>query len=268
MVSQKFMDSLTKNIRKELKKVISQGAEVMSYPPGNGLCQTIPSELKHRFVPFHFSEPLGEECVFARIHVNDPNLDYFDFATHVEGNNTRTYQGVGTFVAYVPHPIPETFVERRILGSGCKLLPFREVVQQKQKPKDVARQATRSQAVNAINADKKLCKLLKGNSVCGVDQIVSFQKILVIFERNNYPPHRFTLVPYHGHTIIIAKDAGKEGAKIDAPRYPFKDRFAALSKVASYIAQYPQEGEDVGMFFMDPSLETIITPLLRYIDGE
>ena len=270
MASVKFTVNLKKLINKQLKSVILSPPKVTSIGSDDDLRKGLEDNLKSRFIQFGKSEYSDREFLVTSILTEDPNISRFFFATPILNIQNKSVQGIGTFLAVIPHSIPETYVERMATRLSHKLLPHDMVVNQGIKPRNIIKQDMIDYpAVKYINSDKKLCKNLAGHLSREIEAgSISNQVFKIEMDHSELVPGVFTIVPYYGHTIIIAKDAGKEGAKIDAPRYPFKDRFAALSKVASYIAQYPQEGEDVGMFFMDPSLETIITPLLRYIDGE
>ena len=156
-----------------------------------------------------------------------------------------------------------------MVGLSYQLVPHSLVVEQDVKPKHVIKQdMITADAINGINANKDLCNKLRGSDSCKIADTGFSNKVYKAkMDAFNYPPGMFTVVPFKGNTIMIAKEAGEWGAKVDHPLYHFKERFEALSGVGSYIAYYPEEGEEVGKFYMDPSLALVLAPLLQYLGG-
>jgi hypothetical protein len=226
-------------------------------------------DLKTSLIPFRKSEYQAQEYLFIRIPVRDEHFSFFDFTTPILNIKGKSIQGVASYVTSIPYPIPETFVERQV-GLSYRLLPHRLIVEQKNKPKHVIKKnmiTTRS--VNAINTDKQLCNYLEGNYSCKVDA-GSFSKKIYKIKINilEYPPGMFTLIPYHGHTIMIAKEAGTWGSVADKPGYAFGERYNAFSGVAKKIASAPEVREPIGKFYMDSTLDILLPPMLEYIKGQ
>ncbi len=266
MVSQNFVDNLYGDMKKQLGTLLAE--EPTIYPMGSSEDQWkgLGSDLKNKLTPFSKDTYQAQEFIFARLILNDENISFMDFITPVVNRKGRSVPGVGTFVSYVENPIPETFVERGFLSH--QLYPHSLVVEEGIKPKKVLKQGMITSSVAlAINSDKKLCSKLYGNEYCTVfEGGLSNRKYEVKVDRSKDPAGMFTIIPYKGHTMMIAKDAGRSGSYVDKPKYPWQDRLAALSGVANYINYYPEEGEEVGVFYMDMSLNLVVPPLLQYLD--
>lgn len=270
MVSQQFSNTIYSNITKDLKKVIAGTPDIRPLGSSEDQYKGFKESLKTKFTPFKSDSYEAQEYLFARIPVNDPNFQFFDFITPVLNIKGKSVQGIATFVASIPHPVPETFVLRGIVLAP-NLLPHSLVMEQGIKEKIILKQGMiRSQAVNAINRDKKLRKRLRGAFYCQVrHSMVSKKYFKLNFDVNNYPPGMFTLVPYHGHTILIAKDAGKNmDSHVNKPAYSFKHRYEAFSGVARYLASYPEQGEEEGAFYPDSSMIFVLGPLLEHLKGQ
>jgi len=121
-----------------------------------------------------------------------------------------------------------------------------------------------SKAVNAMNADKKLGDKVHGSSDNTVQESgLKGGTYEVKVNEDEYPPGMFTIVPFHGSSLLLMKDAGAFGSAADRPHFFIKDRYEGLSAVAKYLATYPERGEDVGQLYMDQSLEVLLPPLLK-----
>ena len=270
MVSQQFSNTIYSNITKDLKKVIAQSPEIRTLGSSEDQYKGLKESLKTKFTPFKSDSYEAQEYLFARIHVNDPNFQFFDFITPVLNIKEKSVQGIATFVTAIPHPVPETFVLRGIVLAP-NLLPHSLLVDQGIKEKAILKQGMiTSKAVNAINKDKKLRKRLRGAFYCQVRHSAISKKYFKLdFKVNNYPPGMFTVVPYHGHTILIAKDAGKNmDSYVNKPAYSFKHRYEAFSGVARYLASHPEQGEEEGVFYPDTSMSFVLGPLLEHLKGQ
>ena len=269
MVSRQFVEKLNEKIHEDLGDVMTEEPDIQIMGSGRDQYKGLGDELKTRFIPFRRSEYQAEEYLFARISVEAEAISFFDFITPVVNIKGKTVQGVSSFVTYVPYPIPETFVQRMV-GLSYQMVPHELVVTQGMKPKHVIKQEMiESDAINGINADKDLSNKLRGSDSCKVADTGFSNKVYKAkMDAFNYPPGMFTIVPFKGNSILIAKEAGEWGAKVDRPLYHFKERFEALAGVGSYVAYYPEEGEvDVGKFYMDSSLALVLSPLLEYLGG-
>jgi hypothetical protein len=266
MVSQKFVKNFNKYIEKRLKGVLA--GPVTISPMGSAVDQHkgLGDDLKTAMIPFRKSEYQAQEYLYARIPVRDQYFSFIDFATPILNIKGKSVQGIGSFATSIPYPVPETYVERMV-GLKYRLFPHKFVVEQNLKPKQVIKENMITyQGVNSIHSDKKLCNKLEGAWDCKVRTFgKKYYKIKL--DTSNYPPGMFTIIPYHGHSILIAKEAGSFGAEVDSPLYAYKDRYEAFSGVAKTIASFPQKGEPVGKFYMDSTLDILLPPLLGQIQG-
>jgi hypothetical protein len=85
------------------------------------------------------------------------------------------------------------------------------------------------------------------------------------FDLKSYPPGTFTVVPYHGHSFIIVKEAGHKG-DFSRPRYAYRDRYDAFAFVAHRIARYGKKGHKVGKFYLDESSSLLLKSHIEAID--
>lgn len=267
MVTQKFVDNLNMHIGKELQNVLAGPVTINPIGSTADQFKGLGDELKTAIIPFRKSQYDAQEYLFVRIPVRNQFFSYFDMVTPILNVKHYSVQGVASFVTSIRYPVPDTFVERMV-GLSYRLLPHKLVVEQKEKPKKVLKgNMITSNAVNSINSDKKLCNKLEGSSDCKIptSHFKTAQIYKIKFDNLEYPAGMFTIVPYHGHSILIAKEAGDYGAMVDKPKYRIKERYEAFSGVAQYIASSPQAGEQVGKFYMDTPLNLILPPLLQYL---
>jgi hypothetical protein len=262
MVTQLFIDNLNKNIMDELKNVIS--GHILIKPFGTDVDQHkgLADDLKTALIPFRKSNYTAEEQLFVRIPVNNPHFSHMDFVTPVLNVKGKSVMGIATFSAVTSHPIPETFVERMV-GFSYKLVPHKLAVELGEKPKKIIKEnKITSKAVKLINEDKKMCNCLHGSSDNKVFQgMLSKQFYKISIDWLEYPPGMFTIVPYNGKSVMLAKEAGKSGSFIDKPIYHFRERFDAFAGVAKYLAENKEEGEKIGKFYMDNSIQILLSYL-------
>ena len=88
----------------------------------------------------------------------------------------------------------------------------------------------------------------------------------VKIEPYSYIPGMFTIVPFRGRTLLIAKDAGASGSWGDAPKYDLKKRYQAFTGVAKHISTHPQSGQDMGAIYIDVSMATILNDMFPDMD--
>ena len=266
MVNQAFIDKLNANISNEVRDLMAGPAYITAKGTGADQYKGLGDELATALIPFKKSTYQAQEYVFVRIPIKDQNVGFVDFVAPVLNVKGKSVQGVGTFATYTPNPVAETYVERMI-GFGYKLVPHSMVVEQGMKPKEVLKgNMIKSQAINEINADKKLCNLLHGHSDCRVAEgIIGSAYFKLEVPWLDYPPGMLTVIPYKGHTFLVSKDAGGSGAMADSPKYPFKERVAAFIQIAAYLAKHREGGEAVGKFYMDNSMEMIVPQLMDYL---
>jgi len=262
MVSQLFITNLNNKISNELKDVLSGPIQIMSSGSSSDQHKGMADDIKTALIPFRKSTYEAQEQLFVRIPVKNPNFSHMDFVTPVLNIKEHSIQGIATCSVVTPHPVPETYVERMV-GFSYKLVPHKLVVEQSEKPKKVIKEnMITSKAITSINDDKKLCNNLHASSDNKVFQGLLSKKFYKLsFDWTIYPPGMFTIVPYNGKSVMIAKDAGCSGAFIDKPMYTFKDRYAAFDGVAKYLAQNKQEGEKLGKFYLDESIQMILSNL-------
>jgi len=269
MVSQKFVTNLNALFMKELSAVLNGQPYITPMGAATDQYKGFGDELKTRIIPFHKSEYQAQEFLFIRLPFKDQYLPFFDMLIPIVNIQDRSVQGVSTFVATVPYPIPETFVNRMV-GWGYKIVPHKLVVEQNIEPKKIIKgNMITSKAVNAMNADKKLGDKVHGSRDCTVQESgLRGGKYEVKFNEDEYPPGMFTIIPFHGSSILIIKEAGAFGSEADKPFYYIKDRYEGLSGVAKYLATYPEHGEEVGQIYMDKSLEILLPPLLKHLSEQ
>jgi len=268
MVTKKFVDELIKTINKELKDILTTQPNIQMLGIPQDQYRGIRDDLKTAFIPLRKSKYDAQditEFLFARIPVNNPHFQFMDFITPVMNIKTESFQGVGTMITSVPYPVPETFVERCGWGHSS-LLPHSLVVDQQLPQKTILKKnMITTKAVNAINADKKLRKRIPNNRSCNGPSNTSYKLVI----EKDYPPGTFSIVPYKGHSVLIMKDTGSMfGILANHPIYLFKHYYEAFGGVADHLARFPEQGEEVGRFYMDSSLEHILPPLLSYLDGQ
>lgn len=271
MVSQKFIENLKKKIREELKDSLNGKPYIVPYGEGEDQWKGLGEDLKTSLIPFRKTTYEAAEYLYARINLNDDYLSFMDFVTPVINVKGKSIQGVATFLTYIEAPIPETYV-LRLVGLKEKLLPHEWVVNQGYKPKEIIKNEwIDCDSVNGMNADKDLQLTICGNHTKKIDAPgFSSKQYKISIDYLNYPPGMLTVVPYKGHSFIIAKDAGDWFSKVDAPSYPFKKRLDALSTIASYIYTYPDDGGDegewTGQLYPDTSMLHSLLPLIKHID--
>jgi hypothetical protein len=268
MVSQKFLHNFNLYAQKKLKNVIS--GQITFQPMGSRADKHkgLSDDLKTRFIPFRKSEYEAEEYLFARFPVRGEGFSFIDFAAPILNVKGKSVQGIASFVTSIPYSIPETYVQRMV-GLKYRLVPHKMVVEQNLKPKQVIKENMITYpAVNTIHTDKKLCNKLQGSYDCKIQKPLSKSYFKIKMDPFEYPPGMFSIVPYYGHTILIAKEAGDYGASVDDPRYNFIERYEAFAGVAKQIATTPQKGEEVGKFYMDSTLEIVLLPLLEHLKGQ
>lgn len=268
MVSQKFVHNFNLYAQKKLKNVLSGQLAIQPMGSAADKHKGMADDLKTRFIPFRKSEYEAEEYLFARFPVRGEGFSFIDFAAPILNVKGKSVQGIASFVTSIPYPVPETYVQRMV-GLKYRLVPHKLVVEQNLKPKQVIKENMITyQAVNNIHNDKKLCNKLQGSYDCKVQKPLSKSYFKIKMDPFEYPPGMFSIVPYYGNTILIAKEAGDYGASVDSPRYNFIERFEAFSGVAKQIANTNQKGEEVGKFYMDSTLEIVLLPLLEHLKGQ
>ncbi len=260
MVSEKFINNLEKLIGKRLKRVVTRSPTFKTFGSADDQPKGPGDDLATKFIPLSKSEYSAREYLMATIPVNDPNLSAFHLATPILNVKKTSVQGVATFMAVVPYPVPETFIERMAIRQSHRLLPH-DLVARGITYKDILDQnMIHYPAVLNINRDKKLCKALAGSLQCDVEVgglSSSVYKVKLDYE--DLVSGVFTIVPYQGSTLLISKEAGQFGAKADSPRYDLAARFAALSGVASHITAHPQANHEVGAIYADASIELLLS---------
>ncbi len=268
MVSQIFVDNLYKHIQKQLKDVLAGTPMIQPLGSTEDKYKGLGDSLKTAVIPFRKSTYQAEEYLHVRIPVRGQHFSFIDFATPILNVKEKSVQGIASYATSIPYPIPETYVQRMV-GLKYRMLPHKLIVDQKMKPKKVLKgNMIKSNSVNSINADKKLCNKLQGSWECKVHKGLSKAYYKIEMDFLEYPPGMFTMVPYHGNTILMAKEAGEYGARVNVPKYSFKDRYEAFLGVARNIASTPQTGEQVGKFYMDQTLDIILPPLLESLKGQ
>lgn len=259
MVSEKFISNLEKLINKRLKKVVTRSPTFKTFGSSDDLPMDQDQDLATRFIPLRRSEYSAKEFLMATIPVSDPNLTAFHLATPILNVKKTSVQGVATFMAVVPYPVPETFIERMAVRLSHRLLPHDLVVQGMSYDDILSRNLIRYPAIVNINNDKRLCKTLAASLQCDVEVGgLSSSIYKVKLDYDELVSGVFTVVPYQGCTLLISKEAGQIGARADNPLYDLATRFAALSGVAAHIATQPQAGQEVGAIYADPCVELLL----------
>ena len=273
MVSEKFETNLLKNVRKQLKKQISGEIEV--YYPNGETSQNAKLGKFASLVQF-ISEgpnlPFPSEYLMLKAQLANPVLKNLYLSFPVFHGSGKSVQGVTTIGVSIPFPIPETFVLRKPTLQSPKLLPYSLAVDQDLNIKTIIKENLITyEGVNQINRNKKLCKVLEGNAFCIISGLARNYQLKIPYDNGcyNYPMGMLSIIPYSGHTIIIAKEAGVNGsAAINSPKYPFKERYRAISGVAKTISNYPEHGKENGSIHVDKGLAHILGQIIPNIDGD
>lgn len=265
MVSERFTSNLYASVHKELGDLLNGEISWQTVGSGQDQHKGMADDLKTALIPFRSSTYTAQERFFLRVPLKDELVRYIDFACPMVNVKGSTVPGVGTFVTHVPVPCKETYVER-LVGLKYQLLPHSLVVLQKRKPKEVIKGGLiRSAAINAINKDKKTIRHLEGHRSCDVQVGLGSSHYKVEFDSFHHPYGMFSAVPFHGNTVMIARDAGGLSAKVDRPDYDFRRRFEAFQAVARALRENPESGEEEGTFYIDDSLELLLVPMLTHL---
>ena len=208
----------------------------------------------------------AQEHVFIRIPLQGLNITFMDVVIPIVNRGGKSIQGVASFLTYVPYAIPETFVERKVGWGKFQLFPHNLVIDQKLPPKQIIKEnLIKAKAVNRINSDGVLNKLMHGSDFCYVSGYGS-GSFKITFDWNKYPPGTFTIVPYNGYSVMISKDAGINGTELDKPRYNFANKCELFDKVSRYLNENPEYGIKKGKFYLDTSLEFLLAELIPYFE--
>ena len=265
MVSKKFMDNINKNVTKSLKGKLSGPVDIKVMGDPGDQHKGLGDDLKTALIPFRSSTYEAQEYVYIRAPLNDPLVRSLDFVAALLNIKDNTIPGLGTFMAHIPFPCGETYVERMI-GLKHRLLPHGLVVLQRQKPKEILdMNMITSRAVQAINNDKKLTNKISLRYSRSIPAKGLSNKIYKIeYDAFNHPMGGFSTIPYKGNTVMVTRDCGG-GAKVDKPDYDFRTAFEGFKGVAAYIKQYPQEELHEGKFYIDPPMTILLESTLAQL---
>ncbi len=267
MVSQTFITNLNQCINKELKGMLTQPPDIRMVGSAADQYAGMKESLKTSLVPFTSTSYEAAEFVYGRLGLNDPDVPAMHFAAPVLNIKDKSVQGVGVFVAAAPVPSAETYVERMV-GFKYQLMPY-NLVKTGKKTKAIMKEGLiRSQAINHINSDKKLCNKLEGMRSMDVSKpFPSSGRYSISFDCDKYPGGMFCVVPFKGQSVLIGRDAGTTKSKVDKPAWGFKDRYLAFKGVASALRTYPDQAAFTdGQFFVDQTLEIALPPVLSSIE--
>lgn len=271
MATQKFLDALNKHITKSLKKKITGPPQIWTV--GSDADQHVSLSLKERISLSVNKEGLSyqfREFVIARMPLDHRCLRSIDMIIPVLNIKKQSIPGIATFGTCIPFTVPETFVLRSTILGGKNLVPYNLAVHQKLDMKTIVNgNMIECEAINRINADKKLCKKLKGNILCILSAGFKQYHIQVsaIDGAFNYPMGMFSIVPFHGNSLIFSVDSGEVNrARGNSPYYPLSDRLNAIAGVANYIARYPEKGEEVGEMDIDKDTAILLSNFVKEFD--
>lgn len=267
MVSQMFVANLHELINREFKGMLAQAPDVRVVGSAEDQYAGIGQSLKTSLVPFTSTKYEASEFIYVRLNLADNIVPSMDFTAPVLNVKEKSVQGVATFVAAVPSPTAETYVER-LVGWKYQLLPY-NLLKAGTKPKAIVKQGMiTSNAVNQINGDKKLCNKLDAPRSANVEkQFPGRGHYSISFDASNYPGGMFCVVPFKGNSILVSREAGTHKSKVDKPSWALKERFLAFKGVASALKQYPDRASLIdGQFFVDTSLQIALIPLLAGLE--
>lgn len=265
MVSPEFFAGLNSHLTREFKDVLAGQIYFSKLGTSEDQYKGLGDELKTALIPFRKSEYEAQEYLFARIPLRDPNVTFIDMIIPVLNVSGKSIQGIATFITFVPQPIPETFIER-MTGYEYRLVPHSLAIERNEDPQQIiVSNMITSKAVNGMNFDKVFLKNLHGSTKCKLQEGFSSRSYTVQFNCEEYPPGMFTIVPFYGNSIMIAKDAGDWKAMVDSPWYGSNGRYLAFSTAAKYIAQNPEPGVQVGQFYIDGATRLGLLPTLDYL---
>jgi hypothetical protein len=266
MASQMFLANMNQMIHKELKGVLAQAPDIRVLGSTEDQYAGLGESLKTALVPFASTSYEAAEFVYVGLQLNDQDVPTMHFAAPVLNIKDKSVPGVGVFVSAVTAPSAETYVERMV-GFKYQLLPLNLVKTGKKYKAIIKEGLIRSQAVNMINSDKKLCNKLEGARSQDVAKPFPGRGYYKIsFDYDNYPGGMFCVVPFKGKSVLIARDAGTTKSKVDRPVWGWKDRFGAFKGVASALRNNPDQAAFAdGQFFVDTTLEIALPPVLASI---
>jgi hypothetical protein len=267
MVSQKFVAFLHQLISREFKGMLAQAPDVRVLGSAEDQYAGMAASLKTSLVPFTSTSYQASEFIYVRLNLADDVVPSMDFAAPVLNVKETSVQGVATFVAAVPAPAAETYVERMV-GWKYQLLPY-NLLKAGNKPKAIVKQGMiRSNAVNQINGNKKLCNKLRAPNSSNVEKPFPGRGHYSIkFDVDNYPGGMFCVVPFKGNSILVSREAGTHKSKVDNPSWALKERFLAFKGVASALKQYPDRASLLdGQFFVDTTLQIALVPILAGLE--
>jgi len=267
MVSTLFTANIYQLVQKQLGDLLNGQVTWHMIGSGQDQFKGMGDELKTAIIPFRKSTYQAEEWFALRAPLKDELVKYIDFTCPLVNVKGTTVPGVGTFVTHVPIPCKETYVERMV-GLKYQLLPHALVNLQKRKPKEVIKGGfITSRAINAVNNDKETIRSLEGRRDCKVMTGFGSNHYKVEFDAFNHPYGMFSVMPYHGSAVMVARDAGGSSAKVDRPDYDFRRRFEAFQGVAKALRAYPEIELSEGVFYIDEALEILALPLMSYLKG-
>ena len=248
MVTEKYIENLTKQITKHLGKV-ARGPPSFS----SGGDETGQAKAVQEAGLFGKSGYQAQEYLLTKIPVDNSHFQDFYISLPILNIGNKSVSSVTTFAVSIPYQVPETFVEQVAAG----LLSFRMVPHDMVFVDDVsARQVIKQKLItyppiNALNGDKKLRKLIHGKERAYVKVGLLGDDLVIKYDAIEYKTGMFTIVPFNNDTLLIAKDAGLSSAKGNSPRYDLFKRYQAMAGVAQLIAEQPQSGQEVGALYPD-----------------
>lgn len=273
MASQSFMDAFYGHIYDALKTVIA--GEISVWMSGSDEDQYGKPTMKDRFAMAILDTSTGyyaQEYIAARIPLKIPHLRFIDMVVPAVNLDDNSIPGTATFLGCIPYPVLETYVLRPMIVGGGKLVPYRMVVDNDVSIKKIIKEKMiRNKAIRKINLDGKLCKKLQGNRWCFMKS--GLKKFQNEIPRSNgvihYPLGMFSLIPYHGYTFLVSRDAGVSNEMtLNFPLYDLMKRVTAFDHVARYIMQFPRRGQEEGKYVLDKSLSVLLEPMMAQIDME
>lgn len=270
MVNQFLWNNLQSLIHKEIGSKLHEPPNIWMAGNPADQHQGYGRDLATALIPFASQSYTAQEFIQGRLTFNDDTIFYVDFFAPIVNIKGKSVQGVATFVTSIPHTCAETYVERKVGLMTSNLLPHSLVVGKGLKPKEVSKQGmVQSKAINAVNENPKLRDLLRGSASSTVRPYTLARSHYTIeFPGSDYPGGMFSVVPFHGDTVMIARDAGASDQVVNEPRWGFAARFAAFKGVARSLMKYPEKGETMGKFYMDAPLQALLPPILEGIQRQ
>lgn len=292
MVTDKFINKLKRNIRKDLGDALAGEPIIQIFGSEEDQGKGYVEQLFRYVLPLGSASYQAKQFLLCEIPIQNSLFNSIFFTTSIFNVEKRSIQSHGTLMTYCPFPVAETYLAVERFRS-CYLLPLR-FFEKKYNSKQIERISASIPPLKEINNNKNITRKLKMNKSLTINSSgfsdsfdISVDKDLdanelqliakymtsptdesaAIFrqftERNRF----FSIKPYINYSIMTIRDCGKKGAKVNHPRYDFKKYFFLFSQVARTFTKYPQGGTEIGHFEEDPFSTLLFNTIMDRINS-